>query len=127
MKNNPFWKYFIFISLLTILFLVVISIFNIFRADILLSIIGFIFMAGATAGFYLLSVKAIKSTNKMAFIQLVMFNVIFKIVGFMVIAAAYFKIAHPTQKYFILPFLVIYFIYTIFETIFIYKLALKKS
>ncbi len=84
-------------------------------------------MALATAGFYFLSLKALKSTNKMAFIQLVMFNVIFKIVGFMVIAAVYFKLAHPQQKFFIVPFLIIYFIYTIFETIFIYNLALKKS
>ena len=126
MKKNPFWKYFVFISLLVIIFLAIVSIFDIFRADILLSIIGFIFMASATAGFYLLSLKALKSTNKMAFIQLVMFNVIFKIVGFMVIAAFYFKIVHPTKKYFILPFLVIYFIYTIFETIYIYKLALRR-
>ena len=127
MKNNPFWKYFGFISIVVTIFLVIIYQFDSFKPDILLSITGFIYMALATAGFYFLSLKALKSTNKMAFIQLVMFNVIFKIVGFMVIAAVYFKLAHPQQKFFIVPFLIIYFIYTIFETIFIYNLALKKS
>ncbi len=127
MNNNPFWKYFGFISILVVIFLVTIYQFESFKADIILSIIGFLYMALATSGFYLLTLKALKSTNKMAFIQLVMFNVIFKIVGFMIIAAVYFKLAHPKQKYFILPFLIIYFIYTIFETIFIYNLSLKKS
>lgn len=125
--NNHFWKYFWFLSILVALFLVIIYQFEVFGGDILLSITGFLFMAFATAGFYLLSLKALKSSNKMAFIQLVMFNVIFKIVGFMIIAAVYYKLVHPKQKYFIIPFLIIYFIYTAFETIFIYKLALKKS
>jgi hypothetical protein len=126
-KDNPFWKYFVFISLVVVLFLVIIYQFESFKQDILLSIAGFLYMEIATAGFYLLSLKALKSTNKMAFIQLVMFNVIFKIVGFMIITAIYFKLVHPAQKFFVIPFLIIYFIYTIFETIFIYNLSLKKS
>ena len=127
MKNNYFWKYFVFISLSIVVFLAVIYQFEVFRHDILLSIVGFIFMALVTAGFYMLAIKALQSTNKMAFIQLVMVNVIFKIIGFMVITAVYYKLVHPTQKYFVVPFLIIYFIYTIFETIFIYKISLKTS
>ncbi len=126
MTNNPFWKYLGFLSLVTTILLVVIYQFDVFKKDILLSILGLVFMVIATASFYLLSIKAIESTNKMAFIQLVMFNVFFKLVFVMVIVATYFKLAKPDNKLFILPFLSIYFIFTIFETIFVYKISNKQ-
>ncbi|HHH54305.1 MAG TPA: hypothetical protein ENK91_11650 [Bacteroidetes bacterium] len=127
MTDNSFWKYFGFLSGVVFLIILLFYQFDSFKPDILLTIIGYIFMMLATSAFYLASIKAINSTNKMAFIQLVMFNVMLKIVGFMVIAAIYYKIVHPEEKYFIIPFLVIYFIYTIFETGFIYNLALKNK
>jgi len=126
MTNNPFWKYLGFLSLVTTILLVVIYQFDVFKKDILLSILGLVFMVIATASFYLLSIKAIESTNKMAFIQLVMFNVFFKLIFVMVIVATYFKLAKPDNKLFILPFLSIYFIFTIFETIFVYKISNKQ-
>lgn len=125
MKNNSFWKYLGFISIITALSLVIINQIDVFKPDILLSIIGLIFMIVTTAGLYLLSQKAIASPNKMAFIQLVMGNVLFKLVFIMMIVALYFKLVKPESKLFILPFIIIYFIFTIFETIFIYKIANK--
>ena len=127
MKNKPFWKYLGFLSILITISLVIIYQIDIFKPDILLSIIGFVFMYVTTAGFYILSKKAIASTNKMAFIQLVMGNVLFKLVFIMLIVAVYFKYVRPESKYFILPFLSIYFIFTIFETIFIYNIANKTK
>ena len=127
MTNNPFWKYLGFLSLVTSISLVFIYQFDIFKKDILLSVIGLIFMVAATAGFYLLAIKTVKSTNKMAFIQLVMVNVFFKLVFIMGIVATYFKLAKPDSKLFILPFLSIYFIFTIFETIFVYKISNKQK
>ncbi len=126
MTNNPFWKYLGFLSLVTIFSLVLIYQIEVFKKDILLSIIGFVFMAGAAAGFYLAAMRAIKSPNKMAFIQLVMVNVFFKLVFIMGIVAVYFKVVKPENKLFIIPFLSIYFIFTIFETIFVYKISNKQ-
>ena len=127
MKNNSFWKYLGFISIITALSLVVIYQFEVFQTDILLSIVGLIFMMVTTAGLYLLSQKAIASTNKMAFIQLVMGNVLFKLVFIITIVAVYFKFVNPESKLFVLPFMIIYFIFTVFETAFIYKIANKTQ
>lgn len=127
MKNKPFWKYLGFISIITTLSLAVVFQLEAFKPDILLSIIGLIFMVVSTAGFYILAQKAIASTNKMAFIQLVMGNVLFKLVFIIMIVAIYFKFVKPESKLFVLPFMVIYFIFTIFETIFISKIANKNK
>ena len=127
MTNNPFWKYLGFLSLVMFISLIAIYQVDIFKKDILLSIIGLVFMIAATSGFYFAAQKAITSTNKMAFIQLVMGNVFFKMVFVMGIVAAYFKIAKPQTKYFIIPYMSIYFIFTIFETIYVYKLSNKNK
>ncbi len=127
MTNNPFWKYLGFISIVISTLLIVISRLEIFKKDILLSVIGLVFMIVATGGFYFAAQKAISSTNKMAFIQLVMANVFFKMIFVMGIVAAYFKIAKPQTKYFIIPYMSIYFIFTIFETIYVYKLSNKNK
>lgn len=127
MIKEPFWKYFIFLSILVALSLIGIYQIDIFKEDILLSILGFVFMVAATGGFYILSKKAIRSPNKMAFIQLVMGNVLFKLIFIMAIVATYFKVIKPETKYFVIPFLSIYFIYTIFETISIYKISNQKQ
>ena len=127
MTNNPFWKYLGFISIVISILLIVISRLEIFKKDILLSVIGLVFMIVATGGFYFAAQKAISSTNKMAFIQLVMANVFFKMIFVMGIVAAYFKIAKPQTKYFIIPYMSIYFIFTIFETIYVYKLSNKNK
>lgn len=126
MTNNPFWKYFTFLSIVTSIALVFISQIDIFKRDILLSVLGLAFMIIATAGFYIAAQKAISSPNKMAFIQLVMGNVFFKMLFVMGIVATYFKIVKPESKFFILPFMSIYFIFTIFETIYVYKISNKK-
>ena len=127
MTNNPFWKYLGFLTIVVSISLIFVYQFEVFKKDILLSVIGLVFMVAATGGFYLAAMKAINSTNKMAFIQLVMVNVVFKLVFVMGIVATYFKLAKPENKLFILPFLSIYFIFTIFETIFVYKISNKQK
>jgi hypothetical protein len=123
MKNNPFWKYLGFLSIVTAIVLVIVYQIDVFKPDILLSILGLVFMASSAAGLYIASKKAIASTNKMAFIQLVMGNVVFKLVFILGIVATYFKLVKPETKLFVVPFMIIYFIFTIFETIFIYKIS----
>jgi len=127
MTNNPFWKYLGFLTIVVSISLIFIYQYEVFKKDILLSVIGLVFMVAATGGLYLAATKAINSTNKMAFIQLVMVNVFFKLVFVMGIVATYYKLAKPETKLFILPFLSIYFIFTIFETIFVYKISNKQK
>ena len=123
MKYNFFWKYLVFISLVTVIFIAVISFINIFRDGIMLAIIGFVFMVLTSIAYYYATKKALGVSNKMAFIQLVMMTVMLKIILIMTIVAVYYKVVQPQSKYFVIPFLIIYFIYSIFETVFSYRMA----
>lgn len=80
-----------------------------------------------TFGFYIAALKALKSSNKMAFIQLVMANVFLKLVALMSIIAIYNKIMPPKSKFFVIPFLVTYVIFTVLETAFVYNISNKNK
>jgi hypothetical protein len=68
-----------------------------------------------------------RSSNKFAFNGLVTISVLGKIVFSMVVLLIYFKVWKPDNRLFVVPFLLIYVIYTIFETAFLLKLAQLKS
>ncbi len=81
-------------------------------------------------GFTLLSVvmyyagrKAAYSSNKHDFTNIIMGFTMGKMALAFMLIFAYLKLAEPTDKIFILPFFVIYLIYTIFETYFMMKLS----
>jgi hypothetical protein len=95
--------------------------------DIMLSGLGLAFMFFSSVLFVIAIRNSLKSTNKMAFIQVTMANVFLKIIGILVIVVVYYKIFKPDSKIIILPFLLIYAIFTIFETVFTYKIAKENS
>jgi hypothetical protein len=70
--------------------------------------------------------RAAKSTNKYFFSNSIMpftfIKMFFAVAGLMV----YKKMFHPETKYFLLPFFVVYFVFTIFETFSLVKLANTK-
>lgn len=70
---------------------------------------------------------AAKSADKYFFSNLIMpftfIKMFFSVAGLVV----YKKLYHPDTKYFLLPFFVVYFVFTIFETYFMVKIGNKKS
>ena len=85
------------------------------------------------ASFYVFSIliffmglNAIKSRNKYSFNNLVILNMILKMVLIVLIILIYKQVKDFDSQGFIIPFLVIYLAYTIFETYFLMKLA-KQS
>jgi hypothetical protein len=77
-------------------------------------------------GIYYLGVQAINSANKYSFNNLVVINMILKMIVSVLIILIYKQINEVESRGFIIPFLVIYLSYTIFETYFLTKLA-KQS
>jgi hypothetical protein len=70
--------------------------------------------------------KAAKSADKYIFSNLIMpftfIKMFFSVAGLVV----YRKIYHPETKFFLLPFFLVYFFFTVFETYFMVKLSKTK-
>lgn len=67
------------------------------------------------------------SKNKLAFNGLITGSVLGKIVFSLVGLMIYFKTQNPADRLFVVPFLLVYVIFTIFETWFLLRLAKTKS
>ena len=127
MQNNKILFYYLFINILVISGIIISYFFSIIGKGILLSVYGFVFMA-LTSWFYLYKLmKSANSTNKNIFIQTVMVNIFVKMVSILMIVVIYYKLYNPKEKVIIIPFLVIYLLYSVFETYFSYKLALQSK
>ncbi len=123
MTNSNFYKSLTFTSVVSAVIIFIFYQFETFKYDTILYIISLVFMIFYTVVFYRSALRALNSTNKMAFIQLVMANVFLKLVALMAIVAIYNKLSTPSSKFFVIPFLVIYAIFTVYETAFVYKLS----
>ena len=66
------------------------------------------------------------SKNRLAFNHLITFSVLGKILVSLVVLFVYFKMKQPTDRLFIVPFLLTYLVFTVFETWFMMKLARLK-
>lgn len=78
-------------------------------------------------GMFLGGQRAAKSTDKYFFSNLIMPFTFIKMLVAVVGLVVYKKIFHPETKYFLLPFFVVYMVFTIFETFFMVKLANSKG
>lgn len=126
MKDSIFW-----IGLFVLSLIVYFGIIGILQIELIkpyggLYYLTMAFMAFSTILFYILGKMAIHSSNPYAFIQLVIAGVMFKIVGALVVVGIYVRFVEIQSKFYLLPFIVIYIVYTIFETTILYKLALKN-
>jgi len=71
--------------------------------------------------------KAAISKNKFAFSNLVIGTMIIKLFLGFGLSILYYKLAQPSNKYFVIPLCVVYLGYTGFETYFMMKLGKNKS
>jgi len=77
----------------------------------------------AIAFFTLLSIlifyfgdRSAKSDDKYMFVRIILMNVMFKIIACFGLVAIYYKLYNPSSRFFVLPFLMVYLIFTVFET-----------
>lgn len=72
---------------------------------------------------FVLSKKAIKSANKYRFIHILLMIIMGKMFLSLVMVLAYVKLFNPLDKLFVIPFFLIYLVYTAFEIYFLEKVA----
>ena len=78
-------------------------------------------------GMFIFGQRASLSENKLLFHNLIIVTIFAKMFLSVFVLLIYKKIFHPETKNFTLPFFLVYFIFTIFETYFMVKLAQKKQ
>ena len=92
-----------------------------------LGVAGMIFFISLSILIFFLANKASESTNLNAFTHLIMYNLMIKLFFSVIIVAVYYYLEKPEERLFILPFVVIYLIFTIFEAVFLSRQARQKS
>jgi len=92
------------------------------------------FMLGGIALFFALTVAiyysalpAAKSDNKARLAQYVMVLTFVKMMLSIILVYAYFKLGNPPSRTFLYPFFVSYLCFTIYETLFLVKLAQRTA
>lgn len=78
---------------------------------------------GITVFMFLIGEKSAQSPNKNAFTSAALGFIMGKMMLAVIVILTYNKFAEPESKIFIVPFFIVYIIYTIFETYFMMKLA----
>lgn len=74
-------------------------------------------------GLYHISVKTVHSNNKNLFGQVFLLSIFFKILLCATMVIVYALVKRPEKVHFIIPFLLTYLCYTIYEVYFVTKLA----
>ncbi len=83
-----------------------------------LSIFALAFFISLSFVVFKLGEKAVKSSNKYSYINLIISNMMVKMFFSFIIVLVYAKLTSPENKYFVVPFMFIYLIFTAFETYF---------
>lgn len=123
MNHRQFFTQLGFVSLGIIVVIFLFNLIPAFQAFQSLSWISFGFFLVLSVLMYFVGHYAANSSDKNSFLQIVMATTFFKMVLCLAIIIVYAKFAQPESKLFILPFLAIYIIFTIFETYFMMKLS----
>jgi len=97
------------------------------QADtVILSVMTVVLFSLLSIGLYIALKISVKSTNKQLFISYTLINMLVRMVTSIVLLMVYREIFKPLNGNFVLPFLVIYVLFTIFETSFMLKIADEK-
>lgn len=118
-----FFKQLILVSLLTAFLLFLIHLNPEIAVYSQLSWVSCIFYILLSIFIFFFAYRAAFSENKNAFTIMIMSFVLAKMVFSVTFVLVYFQIIKPESSFFLVPFFVVYLIYTIFETYFMTKLA----
>ena len=127
MDHSRFFTQLSFVSLGIIILIFALNLVPIFQTFQSLTWISFIFFLSLSVLMYFIGHTSANSSNKNSFLRIVMVTTFLKMflcVGLIVI---YQTIVKPESKMFVVPFLMIYIIFTIFETYFMMKLSYVDS
>lgn len=119
MSPNKFFKYLgltILVSIAVHFFINVFLPLSVYNDILFCSIIFFTLICVLI---YWLSVRGTKTNKTNLFLFIIIINVFVKLVSAFIFIMVYVKMKSPEDKYFLVPFLMTYLIFTFFETIFL--------
>ena len=123
MSATDFYKYFGLVSLGTAALLFGLSQIAILQPYLLFSFISLALFMLLTLVMFLFGEKTAKSSNKNLFTTLVLGFTFLKIFLSLFVVIAYYKVGNPSSKVFLIPFFIVYLIFTIFETYLMMKIS----
>ena len=94
-----------------------------FQSDASVLWISLAVFALLSIGMYFMGLNAAKSDNKNTFTSILLLSTMAKMFIAILIIVLYLKLMLPDTRLFVLPFLGIYLIFTVFETYFMMKLG----
>lgn len=127
MKQSRFWFILVIITLLTSLGLIGIHSLPVMQSHVSISVAMFLLMIITTIVLYFLGIRSVTGNNPYGFIRLVMVSIFVKILLVLGILVIYIRVVDPENRLFVLPVLGIYLIYSVFETIVLYRIGAAKS
>ena len=91
-----------------------------------LSILSCLFFIFFSILIYVVGVLAARNSNKHLFTNVIIGFVFSKMLLSIVLVIAYHRLLEPSSNLFLIPFFIVYLVYTIFETYFMIKLGKMK-
>ena len=98
-----------------------------FQTDQTLSWASWLFFILFTIIVYFVAFRAALSENLHTFSSVIVGVVIGKMILSVLVVLVYVKLSQPESRFFLIPFFVVYFAFTIFEVYFMSKLGKMKS
>ena len=123
MSGREFYTQLFYVVLISVIILAPCYLLLPIKPFIALGVVGLVFFISLSIFVYKLSEKMAKSKDINAFTRLIMYNLMIKLFMSIIIVLIYYKIVEPTERLFILPFIIIYLIFTIFEAMFLSRQA----
>ena len=94
-----------------------------FRADAVFSWGGLAFFFLLSLVMFIVGNKAAHAENKNKLVNTILGFTVLKLFVTFVAILAYYLLTEPETKFFVIPFIIVYLVYTIFETSFMMKLS----
>ena len=126
MNRNRFFKTLTFVALGLIPLLFLLSYIPDLQAHQIFIWINWAFFLLFTIGVYFLAEKAANDPNLNTFSRVIMGVIFVKMILILIVVLIYKKTMNPEGAWFLLPFFIIYLVFTIFEVYFMNKLGRIK-
>lgn len=123
MESSDFYKYLGGVITIAIVGLLLLSRALSMQDHKLLGWLGLVFFIVLSIIIFMMGKSKAGSNDSNAFTRLIMYNLMIKMFSSVFIVFIYYVVTKPVEKLFIIPFVFIYFLFTIFEVFFLTRLS----
>ncbi len=123
MESSDFYKYLGGVIAVAIAGLLLLSKVLSMHDHKLLGWLGLVFFIVLSIVIFMMGKAKAGSKDSNAFTRLIMYNLMIKMFSSVCIVFIYYVVTKPMEKLFIIPFVFIYFLFTIFEVFFLTRLS----